>query len=82
MRRGVLSQYVRDLASERGVSERTAWRYLRRLRKDGLLPAADRDCILCEQPLPEDATIRRLYCGVRCRVAALRNRTAAGEVSH
>jgi hypothetical protein len=74
--RGELTRNVRDLASERGVSERTAWRYLSRMRAGERLPAPDRACALCGDALPSTATIRRLYCGTRCRVTALRRREA------
>jgi hypothetical protein len=64
---------VREAADYLGVSERTIWRWLTNS------PYADADvellveqiedrvCLGCDEPLPEDATIRRVYCDATCR---------------
>ena len=69
-----LSSIVREFATERGVSDRTAWRLLARLKAEGSLPAIGRPCEECETLLPKRATIRRRYCGPRCRMRARRRR--------
>ena len=60
---------------DRGVSERTVWRWIAVARRTGEpLPSVGRTCPVCGEPLPERATIRRVYCGGRCRVRAYRGR--------
>jgi len=68
---------VRAFASERGLSERTAWRWLLLLREQGSLPSSERPCAECNELLPEGATLRRRYCGARCRMRACRRRQRA-----
>ena len=67
-----LSESVRSLALERGISERTAWRWAARLRTDGHLPERGRRCDRCGRPLPGNATARRRFCRDSCRVQANR----------
>ena len=69
LRRGDMSAFVADFAVERGISERTAWRWVARARRDGFLPARDRSCEQCGDPLPEGATRRRRFCRAVCRVS-------------
>jgi hypothetical protein len=62
---------VREIAHERGVSERTVWRWIARARAAGSplpLERLDRHCDYCETPLPETATARRRFCDDICRV--------------
>jgi hypothetical protein len=73
---------VRNLAQERGVSERTVWRWFAAIRASGQTDldslAWPRPCAYCQTPLPENATIRRVYCDDICRQYARRRRLAFG----
>jgi hypothetical protein len=70
MARGDTVEQVRLLAAERGVSERTVWRWF------AAMHAADSDelltrepvCDACGEPLPAGTTIRRRFCDGACRV--------------
>lgn len=68
LRRGDMSAFVADFAVERGISERTAWRWVARARREGFLPERNRSCEQCDDPLPEGATRRRRFCRAACRV--------------
>jgi predicted nucleic acid-binding Zn ribbon protein len=71
-----LADAVAALAFERGVSERTVWRWIAKLRAEGLqaLPSGERQCERCGKALPADARISRRYCEDTCRVYAWRQR--------
>jgi hypothetical protein len=71
---------VREFASERGVSERTVWRWLAAARAAGTqeLPPKQRTCQRCGALLAPGATGRKEYCDDVCRVYAWRERNAAG----
>ena len=72
---GATTQAVRDLASQRGVSERTAWRWVATMRASGELSLlGPRQCEYCGRELPTKATARRQYCHVTCRVYAHRTK--------
>lgn len=75
---GEATQYVRDLAEERGVSERTVWRWFAAMNAADSIELLDQpgDCRCCGEPLPEQATIRRRYCDDICRQYARRGRLA------
>jgi hypothetical protein len=75
---GDTTEQVRALAAERGVSERTAWRWFAEMRAAGTTELLDepRVCRYCRRELPEDTTIRRLYCDDRHRQYARRRRLA------
>lgn len=74
------NETVRQLALERGVSERTVWRWMARIKAEGassqfLRRMLDRRCLTCGRELPEGSTMGRRYCpGSACRVAAFRAR--------
>lgn len=74
------SAIVRQLALERGVNERTVWRWRARLRTEGRDSAfaqlfSERRCLHCGKVLPEGSTMGRRYCpGSACRVAVFRGR--------
>jgi hypothetical protein len=74
--RGEKTQRARELVEQLGISERTAWRWL--ALRPGLEPEDLflRPCAGCGEPLPEEATIRRIYCDSTCRVYAHRRRKA------
>lgn len=73
------TDWVRELAFEIGRSERTIWRWLAASRNAGRELEIDRECDYCGEPLPDDATVRRRYCGDACRVAAHRERRSAED---
>ena len=77
-----LSQLVAELANERGVSERTVWRWLATMRATEAdeFPKRERECERCSRPLPRFVTLRRRYCEARCRVAAHRQKVIFAEV--
>jgi hypothetical protein len=78
--RDELTEAVREVAKERGVSERTVWRWLAASRSsgEGGLEWFDegRLCGFCGDPLPDVATARREYCDSTCRQYANRQRLA------
>jgi hypothetical protein len=81
---GDVGESVRLLAREYGVSERTAWRWLAKMRADQsakLLEEKrmDRACLACGAELPAGATIRRDYCDGLCRIRHWRQRKRAEE---
>jgi hypothetical protein len=81
---GDVSERVRELAQEYGVSERTAWRWLAKMRADQsaeLLKGkrTDRTCLACGTELPAGVTIRRDYCDGACCISAWRHRKRAEE---
>jgi hypothetical protein len=67
---------IAEVAHERGVSDRTVWRWAAQMRASGeqKLPPKRRFCEHCGGPLPSRATQRRRYCRDRCRVYAARER--------
>lgn len=71
-----LASLVRQLTAERDIHERTAWRWIARMRETGEpMPLSGRLCAYCGRALPVGSTVRRLYCpGSRCRVKAYRER--------
>ncbi len=72
-----LSSLVRQVAANRAVSERTVWRWIATMRREGRTLAFERCCEHCGEPLPPQATIRRSYCEARCRAAAQYRRQGA-----
>jgi hypothetical protein len=80
--RGDKSAHVWEAAETLGVSERTIWRWLAAGQLDvdafglDLDAVAERVCESCGEPLPQDATIRRLFCDQTCRVYAHRAKQA------
>jgi hypothetical protein len=82
MPRGDTTEIVRTLASERGVSESTAWRWLAQMhaeQSDELLGQKWKSCscLACGAELPPEATFRRRYCDGTCRLRHHRRRKAA-----
>jgi hypothetical protein len=79
--RGDTTEQVRQLANERGVSERTVWRWFASMYEadDTHMHLLEQpgDCRYCGTPLPEDATVRRRYCDGVCRQYARRARLEA-----
>jgi hypothetical protein len=73
-----ITQLVRELAEGRGVSERTAWRWVARARAKGALPPAPIRCEYCSHPLCLGVTIRRRFCSDRCRIYSHRGRPPIG----
>ena len=69
-----LIERVRELAQDRGVSERTVWRWIAKMRRDGEPPAFKRDCAAGGHPLTPGGTMGRRYCNAACRVRAHRRR--------
>jgi len=69
-------EQARNLAAERGVSERTVWRWFAAMRAADSLELLEREriCECCERDLPAHSTIRRRYCDGTCRVNAHRAR--------
>jgi hypothetical protein len=65
-----VTEQVRTIAALRGVSERTVWRWFARMREEGTtdLLLGEPLCEWCDDPLPEDATIRRRFCDGACRL--------------
>lgn len=55
-----LTSLVRQVAINRGVSERTMWRWIKKLRSDDLRPYIR--CLECGVRLPDRRTLRRRYC--------------------
>jgi hypothetical protein len=81
---GDVGESVRVLAQEYEVSERTAWRWLAKMRADKsaeLLEEKRTDwtCLACGAELPAEATIRRDYCDGACRISHWRHRKRAAE---
>ena len=76
MVRGDTIEQARNLAAERGVSERTVWRWFAAMRAADSLELLEREriCECCERDLPAHSTIRRRYCDGTCRVNAHRAR--------
>ena len=62
-----VSSIVAQLACDREISERTAWRLIARARRDGFLLPAERHCEQCGGPLPKRATVRKRFCRDSCR---------------
>ena len=74
-RERIRHEWIRQFAHERDISERTAWRWVKRMiEEDWTFPPAYRGCANCGEPLPERSTAARIYCTARCRVAAARAR--------
>src|SRR5207302_4035180 len=86
MARGDTAEAISEIVRHYDVSERTAWRWLavmRAERSNAILARKRRDdwtCEACDEPLPADATIRRKYCDVYCRVYAYRRRKDAAQI--
>lgn len=78
--RSTVTSLARELAVERGVSERTVWRWIKEARLAGTWPARPSHCHGCGAPFAEPVTTRRRYCGSSCRVAAFRARTSGRPV--
>jgi ferredoxin len=74
-RRYPLNESVAELAAARGVSERTVWRWVARVRAGEEPPWRRSECDECGGPLPARATIARRYCTDACRVSAHRRST-------
>jgi hypothetical protein len=74
-----ISEWVAEIAPERGVSERTVWRWVAAMRISGSdeLLIRPRICEECDDPLPEGSTIRRRYCRAACRIKANRRNPQA-----
>jgi hypothetical protein len=69
VQRGDVTEQMRLLAANHGVSERTAWRWRKTMRKTGSIELLQRPrlCDYCGRQLPDTATIRRRYCpGANC----------------
>jgi transcriptional regulator of met regulon len=68
---GDTTTLVRGTAADRGVSERTVWRWFAAVRAGAatieLLTEA-RYCDYCGNPLPEDSSLSRRFCDANCRV--------------
>ena len=79
--RTTLASAVAEFALERGVSDRTVWRWLAAGRTpEGLSlppPPERRQCQRCGRSLRAGATIARRYCDDVCRVYAWRGRRRA-----
>ena len=71
MKRGEITDQVRQVARVRGVSERTVWRWFAAMRASGSLQLFERGqlCDWCGSALPPEATIRRRFCRPACRTA-------------
>jgi transposase len=81
---GDIGESVRVLAQEYGISERTAWRWLGKMRaerSDEMLKQMRTEwtCLACGAELPAEATIRRDYCDAACRISHWRQRKRAAE---
>jgi hypothetical protein len=76
-----ISKTVAEIAFDRGVSERTVWRWVAVMRASGSdeLLRRPRICEECDEPLPEGSTIRRRYCRPACRVRANRRKRRASS---
>jgi hypothetical protein len=72
---GDTTRFVRELASERGVSERTVWRWAAAAKATDALqfPTQAKRCQACDKILPK-GTLRRRYCEDACRARARRAR--------
>lgn len=70
MARGDTTNLVRDLAAERGVHERTVWRWFAAIRLSGKteLLTQERTCDCCSKPLPPGSRMSRRFCDGVCRV--------------
>ena len=88
MPRGEIVEYVRALAHELQLSERTVYRRIAVMRaagdRDLALLKRDRDrrhdprCKRDGKALPAGSDIRREYCNAACRQAAFRDRRRTG----
>jgi hypothetical protein len=76
MVRGEKSRFVSAIAEERGVHERTVWRWFAGLSEQELqkLLVSGRTCDHCGQGLPSSARINRRFCDDTCRVYGWRER--------
>jgi hypothetical protein len=76
MKRGEITDQVRQVAHVRGVSERTVWRWFAAIRAGAPLELLKRQrCAWCGTLLPEQATTRRRFCRPACRTAHHRHQT-------
>ena len=75
-----MASLVRQLQTERGIHERTGWRWIARMKATGQpIPLEGRPCAECGEALPKGARIDCLYCSGRCRVKVFRARVRSSE---
>ena len=67
---GDTTALVRQIAADRGVRERTVWRWFAAIRAGASLELLiePRYCDYCGDPLPEDSSLSRRFCDATCRV--------------
>jgi hypothetical protein len=76
--RSGITPYVRQIASERGVTERTVWRWVARAKVESAFPKRRTRCAYCSAALPLTVTLRRRFCSDRCRIYSHRGRPPVG----